>query len=412
MLKIFLGFFLLSGTSIQKAEKMNPYHDKKNLENIIKKYVAGLATTEEISFLERYYDYLEKGENILDKITSSEFIELEDSNYEAIQAKIEESKSNRKLIPFYRYAAAAIVLLSFGTGFFYLANRKTVAVINPIAKEKVLDIKPGVDKAILTLADGSKVILDENTDRKIVEKNGLIISKTKDGQLIYTVSAVTDNKTIAYNTIQTAKGNQYQVRLPDGTRVWLNASSSLRYPETFFGNQRKVELTGEGYFEVAKDKVHPFIVKTISALNGVSQDVQVLGTHFNINSYMDEKVIKTTLLEGAVNVSNEKTTRTLKPGEQSQLDANHISIIDADTDDETAWKNGLFRFNNSSLTIILNQLERWYDIKIDYSTVPNKRFNGMVPRKANISQVLKMLELTGNIGFKIEENRQLKVFTK
>jgi transmembrane sensor len=392
---------------------MNPYQNKKDLERIIKKYVAGIATAEEIKFLESYYDYLEKRENVLDQSTSSEIVELEGENYQAVQAKIEQAKSKRKYIPFYRYVAAAVLLISFGIGAFYFTNQKTFVANKQVAVNKVLDIKPGVDRAILTLADGSKVILDENTDEKIVEKSGLVISKTKDGQLIYTVTPANNNsKTIAYNTIQTAKGNQYQVRLPDGTKVWLNASSSLRYPETFVGNQRKVELTGEGYFEVAKDKTHPFIVKTISSLNGIIQEVQVLGTHFNINSYMDEKVIKTTLLEGSVRVSNEKAAKTLRPGEQSQLDANNISIISADTDDETAWKNGLFRFNNSSLTIILNQLERWYDVKIDYGTIPNKRFNGMVPRTANLSQVLKMLELTGDIGFRIEENKQLKVFTK
>jgi transmembrane sensor len=392
---------------------MNFYNNNKDLNHIIKKYVAGAATAEEIKFLESYYDYLEKKENVLDESTSSELIELEDENYQAIQAKIEQSKSKRIIAPIYRYAVAAVLLLSFGVGAFYYNNQKTVAVINQVAKEKVLDIKPGLDKAILTLADGSKVILDENTADKILEKQGLIISKTKDGQLIYTVNSVNKNdKIIAYNTIQTGKGNQYQVRLPDGTKVWLNASSSLRYPEVFSGNQRKVELTGEGYFEVAKDKAHPFIVKTIDATSDINQEVEVLGTHFNINSYMDEKIIKTTLLEGSINVSNVKVAKVLKPGEQSQLNANHISIINADTDDETAWKNGLFRFNNSSLAVILNQLERWYDVKIDYATVPNKRFNGIVPRNVNLSQVLKMLELTGNINFKIEENRQLKVINK
>lgn len=390
---------------------MIPFTNKKELERIIKNYVSGKATAEEIKFVEAYYQYLDKGNDILAENTSSELAQLEAENYQAIQVKIEQAKGKRKIASIYRYAAAAIFLLSFGVGIFYYINQKTIITHNQVVAKKAVDIKPGIDKAILTLADGSKVILDENTADKIVEKNGLTISKTKDGELIYTVTAVNNNtKTIAYNTIQTAKGNQYQIRLPDGTKVWLNAASSLRYPETFVGNQRKVELTGEGYFEVAKDKTRPFIIKTNTA--AVSQEVQVLGTHFNINSYMDEKMIKTTLLEGSVRVSNEKVTKILKPGEQSQLDENHISIINADTDDETAWKNGLFRFNNSSLTTILNQLERWYDVKINYSKVPNKRFNGMVPRTANLSQVLKMLELTGNIGFKIEENRQLKVFTK
>ncbi|RZK67000.1 MAG: FecR family protein [Pedobacter sp.] len=273
------------------------------------------------------------------------------------------------------------------------------------------DIPPGKIGATLTLANGSKVILDDQTPENISDTHGVKISKTKDGQLVYTlVNNENLPNSTAFNTIQTPKGGQYQVILPDGTKVWLNAASSLKYPEVFAGKKRSVTLTGEAYFEVAKDKDKPFHVLT------QNQNVEVLGTHFNINGYLDDHTIKTTLLEGAVKVSNLKSTKKLKPGEQaiSRISENALIQVTSqvDTDDEIAWKNGLFQFNDTDLKIILNQLERWYDIKIDYSSIPDKRYNGMVPRKSKLSEVLKMLEKTGNIKFELLENRTLKVIPK
>lgn len=397
---------------------MNPYQHKKDLDQLIKKYVAGNATPEETKFIEEYYQYLEKGENILDHSDEAEILRLEEENFQSIKARIAHSKTNKRIVPFYRYAAAAAIIMVLGFGILYLTKNKPLNTKNLLAvNDKTLDVLPGVDKAILTLADGSKVVLDNHSNENIIEKGGLTISKTKDGQLIYKVSnGVQKGNAIAYNTIETAKGNQYQVLLPDGTKVWLNAASSLKYPEVFMGKERRVMLTGEAYFEVAKDKTRPFFVKTISsAKDNKGQDVEVLGTHFNINSYMDDKTVKTTLLEGSVKVSNDNSSKILKPGEQSVINnygLGSINILQVDTDDEIAWKNGLFRFSSQSLKSILNQIERWYDVKIDYSSIPDKRYNGMVPRKAKLSEVLKMLEVTGNINFEIEENKVLKVIEK
>ena len=251
--------------------------------------------------------------------------------------------------------------------------------------------------------------MDENTAANISSNNHIKIAKTGAGQIVYTILNNDDVKSnkVAFNTIQTPRGGQYQVVLPDGTKVWLNAASSLKYPEVFMGNTRTVELSGEAYFEVSKNKAMPFHVKS------KFQDVEVLGTHFNINSYMDEQTIKTTLLEGSVKVSNLKSLKILKPGQQSIAGISENSLIklasEVDTDDETAWKNGLFQFNNSDLKIILNQLERWYDIKIDYASIPAKRYNGMISRKVKLSEVLKMLEKTGNIKFEVTSVRKLKV---
>jgi transmembrane sensor len=397
---------------------MNPYHHKKDLENMIKRYVAGEATPEEIKFIEAYYQYLEKGENILDHSSETDVLRLEEENFQSIKASIAQSKTNRRISPVYRYAAAAAIIVILGFGVLYFSKNKQLDTKNLLAtNDKALDVLPGVDKAVLTLADGSKVVLDNNSNENIIEKSGLTISKTKGGQLIYKVSnGVQKGNTVAYNTIETAKGNQYQVLLPDGTKVWLNAASSLKYPEVFTGKERRVVLTGEAYFEVAKDKTRPFFVRTVSSSkDNRGQDVEVLGTHFNINSYMDDQSVKTTLLEGSVKVSNDNSSKILKPGEQAVINnygLGTIHILQADTDDETAWKNGLFRFSNAGLKSILNQIERWYDVKIDYNSVPDKRYNGMVPRNAKLSEVLQMLEVTGNINFEIEENRVLKVIAK
>lgn len=390
---------------------MKPKVNQKDLNRMIKRYVDGTANAEEILFIEAYYKHLDKEANILDQLKAEELESLGEIGFQRVLANINQPTKNRKSIPFYKYIAAAVVFIAFISGFLYFSKDNVIEPNKLIVKGNKIDVLPGVDKAILILSDGSKIVLDDAKNENIVEKAGLVISKTTDGQLLYKVSStLPKSATIAYNTISTSKGNQYQILLPDGTKVWLNAASSLKYPEVFTGNERKVILSGEAYFEVAKNKDMPFIVQTRN------QDVQVLGTHFNINSYSDEQSIKTTLLEGAIKVTNANFSKILKPGEQSLVENNGLGNINVikniDVDSEIAWKKGLFSFNNVALKTILIQLERWYDIKIDYQSIPDKRYNGMVPRKSNLSEVLNMLELTGNISFKIEEGRRLKVISK
>lgn len=390
---------------------MKPKVNQKYLNRMIKRYVDGTANAEEILFIEAYYKHLDKEANILDQLKAEELETLGEIGFQRVLANINQPTKNRKSIPFYKYIAAAVVFIAFISGFLYFSKDNVIEPNKLIVKGNKIDVLPGVDKAILILSDGSKIVLDDAKNENIVEKAGLVISKTTDGQLLYKVSStLPKSATIAYNTISTSKGNQYQILLPDGTKVWLNAASSLKYPEVFTGNERKVILSGEAYFEVAKNKDMPFIVQTRN------QDVQVLGTHFNINSYSDEQSIKTTLLEGAIKVTNANFSKILKPGEQSLVENNGLGNINVikniDVDSEIAWKKGLFSFNNVALKTILIKLERWYDIKIDYQSIPDKRYNGMVPRKSNLSEVLHMLELTGNISFKIEEGRRLKVISK
>jgi len=208
---------------------------------------------------------------------------------------------------------------------------------------------------------------------------------------------------LVYNRIQVPYGGQYQLELPDGTKVWLNAGSSLRYPVSFTGHERKVELTGEGYFEVAKNKTMPFRVQTSK------QVVEVLGTHFNINAYNDDPSVKTTLLEGSVKVTQNTmgTFKMLKPGQQSVLKNNELQVKEADTEEAVAWKNGLFLFNDQSLDEIMHQVSRWYDLQIVFDDVSLKtqRFGGSISRFKNVSQLLQVLESTGSVHFKIEGRR-------
>ncbi|WP_159451628.1 FecR family protein [Pedobacter africanus] len=269
------------------------------------------------------------------------------------------------------------------------------------------DVKPGGNKATLTLANGKKISLTDAENSTITEQLGVKITKTANGQLVYTLLGQTDafNKKLAtqFNTIETPTGGQYQINLPDGTSVWLNAASSLKYPVMFDKAQRRVELSGEGYFEVSKDKKRPFVVAT------AKYEVEVLGTHFNVNSYRDEALSKTTLLEGSVRINaiaKKKETPgsgiLLLPGQQAVLSDEANKVLAVDTEEAVAWKNGYFLFNEESLESIMKKIERWYGVDVQYKDKPESiQFMGRVSRSKNISAVLKALETAGNVRFEI-----------
>ena len=388
---------------------MPGFNSRKDLQKMIEKYVDGTATAEEIAFVEAYYAYQEN--NPEPELSAQDQEMLRKETFENITRQLNGAPLSQKhVIPFLRVASiAAAILIVATTAYIFLKNDSQKPKANNMVANKPIDIAPGSNNAILTLADGSTIKLDDKADGNLKELPGLIITKTHKGELIYTVNSSPENAAkLSYNTVTTPKGGQYQVLLPDGTHVWLNAASALTYPQAFAGKTRVVKLQGEGYFEVAKNKTMPFHVIT------GSQDVEVTGTHFNVNGYMDDQSINTTLLEGAVTVHNQGRSQKITPGQQAIVLSNPVSIkIDeVDTEQVVAWKNGLFEFNNASLKQVMNQLERWYDIKVDYSSLPAKRYNGMVPRSANLSKVLKMLEVTGDIKFRIESNRQLKVIAE
>jgi ferric-dicitrate binding protein FerR (iron transport regulator) len=298
-----------------------------------------------------------------------------------------------------KLAAAAVVLLvlSFAAIRLFSPQRQELAKL-PVKSQMINDVLPGGDKAILTLDDGRKIVLDTASNGELMVQGGTILIK-EGARVSYDKEAEADN--VYYNTITTPRGGQYRLELADGTKVWLNAASSLRFPSSFLGNDRQVELTGEGYFEVAHDASKPFHVRVND------MDVQVLGTHFNINSYGDEQEIKTTLLEGSVLVTNNTGQASLHPGQQAVVKQGQDNVrVDnnVDVEDVMAWKNGLFAFNNTSLDEIMKQIGRWYNVDVVYeSDVPQESFNGTISRNTNLSDVLKVLEYS-NVRFRVEGN--------
>lgn len=305
---------------------------------------------------------------------------------------------------YWSVAAAAILLIaSFGLYKFYTITDEPVQIAQKKLPSKYTnDVAAGTNGAILKLADGSIVVLDSIPNGTVSTQGSMNL--VKDGS---TLNYVQTNNTIAntagFNTIETPNGRQFSLMLGDGTKVWLNAASSIHFPVNFSGDERKVEITGEAYFEVAKNKHKPFKVSA----NG--SEVEVLGTHFNVNSYADENTLNTTLLEGSVKVSHAGNNALLTPGQQAQVNLkgsiskiNHVNITEV-----VAWKNNAFSFNNTDLKKLMRQLSRWYDVEIVYKneSADPVRFNGEISRSVTLSNVLKMLELTGEVSFSIEGKR-------
>lgn len=301
-----------------------------------------------------------------------------------------------KLWPRLIGVAATVTIISFSI-WFYSSRQQIVNPNSKIASQN--DIAPGKNGATLTLSDGKKIRLSTAKKGELLNKAGIRISKTADGQLIYEVQAGTALNNDRFNTLTTEKGETFKIRLPDNTMIWLNADSRLTYPENIAtAGLRKVNLRGEGYFQVAKKTSHPFIVATENQL------VEVLGTHFNVNAY--EQVTKTTLEEGSVKVSSGKNEQIINPGQQAVTRNHQIAVINADMDEALAWKNGYFRFKAENITTIMTKLSRWYNIEVVYMGDPGtETFTGTVSRDKNISQALKMLQNTNGVKFKIEGRR-------
>jgi transmembrane sensor len=300
----------------------------------------------------------------------------------------------------WRVLAAASVIIVIGT-IFFLYNKRESVNNNASLTPHPIYIAAGTNKAILTLANGKKIAIDNKGSGVVATQGNTRIRKTANGKIVYQVAgAEKDIAATGYNTIETPMGGQYKVQLPDGTNVWLNAASSLRYPTTFTGKQRLVTLTGEAYFEVVHNKTHPFIVKT------ATQDVTDIGTHFNINSYTDEPHTATTLLEGAVSVSADGKQQTLSPGQQSINTSGSLKISQADINIATAWKDGQLAFHHTDIQNVLRQISRWYNISIEYRGVaPDITISGGISRQEDLSAILKILQLS-EVHF-IQQGRKL-----
>ena len=365
----------------------------EKIEDLLERYNKGMVTPKEKALVETWYlKYKPNTSNV----PHDQLEEDEKESLVNLLSKIN-SKNRRTFSPV--YAIAASLLVFFSTGIFLFTQyhkplQQRVAVNTQLKN----DIAPGGNKAILTLSNGSTIVLTGAKNGKLASQGGIVISKTADGQIRYADSPNnSSSKILAYNTATTPRGGQYQFILSDGTKVWLNSSSSIKYPVAFIGDERKVELTGEAYFEVAHNAKKPFRVVS----NG--QTVEVLGTHFNINAYSDENVIKTTLLEGSVKVSTPGGISVIKPGEQAQLKNGNISITsDVDLDAAVAWKNGLFHFDDNNIEAVMRQLARWYDVDIKYEgQMPQRLFSGEISRNVNASQILDILSFK-KIHYKID----------
>jgi transmembrane sensor len=321
--------------------------------------------------------------------------------FNAIHDKIraESTQVRRRVISLRRVAIAASVIGLLVISAFLLSDRNTSkeTVKTDVNEQRFKnDVSPGGDKAILTLADGSSIVLDEAQNGTLTQQGSSKVIKLG-GKLMYDLANKNSNE-VVYNTISTPSGGQYQLELPDGSLVWLNSTSSIHFPTAFIGKERRVEIAGEAYFEIAKNRDMPFIV----SVNGA--EVQVLGTHFNVNAYGDEENIKTTLLEGSVRFVHGVNTNVLKPGQQSQLSTNGVVSVVSNVDVEkvVAWKNGMFDFENAGIETVMRQLSRWYNVEIEYRGRSDDLFIAEMRRNIKLSDALKALELTGKVKFEIQ----------
>jgi len=308
----------------------------------------------------------------------------------------------RRLFPWKRVAAAAVILLLLSVGgYFYFNNsEKQIAKTETQQQRFKNDVTaPGRANATVTLIDGKTVALDSFANGTLATQGNVRVIKTADGKIIYQPSSNGSQTTLQYNTLSNPKGSKViDMTLGDGSRVWLNAGSSVTYPVAFSGNERKVKITGEAYFEVAHNAAMPFKIQKGEA------EVTVLGTHFNINAYDDEDAIRVTLLEGSVKTSiGNGQSATLIPGQQAQITSDIKVVNNIDIEQVMGWKNGKFVFGESmGLTEIMRQVSRWYDVDIEYNTNINQSFGGSISREVNVSKVLEKFELTGRVHFVIE----------
>lgn len=320
----------------------------------------------------------------------------------AIGKRIIIKKRQWKLFRDVATSAAAVLILAAATFYLFKVRKEDN---NILPKEKATtvilnDIPPGQTTALLTLADGKKLVLDSTAIGQLAQQGGTVVSNDK-GTLKYQPK----NETVEtlFNTLTTAYGETYAMVLADGSKVWLNAGASIKYPVAFVGNERKVTVSGEVYFEVAKDKSKPFIVH-VTGQTGNEMDVQVLGTHFNINAYNDETNIKTTLIEGAVKIKQGDKETLLSPGDQAQVTNGVTRVVpDANVAAVTAWVNGRFNFDRNDITSVMRQLAKWYNVEIKYEGAkPTKLFIGEMERNLTLSQVLRALEYMTGVHFRID----------
>lgn len=375
------------------------------LAELFQKYVDKTITEEEHAELFVYIRNPETKEQVLafldehNKKVQSDAL-VHEIDWDGMYENITNPKKavGNKRTPIWKYAAAAAIIIVGGFTL-YSSLGNLLEKREPLAYHN--DILPGGDKATLTLADGSKIVLDNRSAGPLATQGNISIERDANGQIVYLVKDSGEDETQKINTLATPAGGKFSVVLSDGSKVWLNASSSIKFPAAFGRDLRRVEIKGEAYFEIEKDASRPFYV------NNGNSEIKVLGTHFNVMAYPDEYRSELTLLEGSVQFTKNGQSQLLKPGKQILYTENNGSTkqIDANIEEVMAWKNDLFVFNNTNIDEIMKELTRWYDVKVKYEgEKPDISFTGVIPRNANVSKVLKALELTGDVAFGIQDN--------
>lgn len=367
---------------------------------LLNKFVEGTTTEEENQLLFTYYPLVEPDNEGWDESVLGDQEKTGASLLTKVYDEID-SRERKQLLGSYRRfwsVAAAIIIIGFSLFYF-----KSVPVV-----QQDLAIKPGGNRATLVLDNGERINLSDQNSEEIAKAAGISIIKDGTGKLVYKINESTtalSNQPTTYHTIETPRGGEYQVILPDGTHVWLNAESSLQFPTRFNAPVREVNLTGEAYFEVAKNKSLPFIVSTSQ------QQISVLGTHFNVNAYRDESEVKTTLLEGAVRVEPTNSRflpKLLKPGEQAVLGAQRWLVNEVDVEEAISWKNGFFLFNNEDIKTAMRKLARWYNVEVSFQgEFNNIQFGGSFSKNNSLQETLHILESTNKFKCKIEGRRMI-----
>lgn len=396
----------------------NGSFEHKRIASLVMKYLRDTLTIPEAEELEQWKQESTANREQFNRLVTPDYIRQEVTGLSNADDAIRQRLAGAgiqlpataagapRVVHLRQWVAAASILIAAATGMWLWSNRRPqpgngqqAAVTLPVS------IPPGKSGAILTLADGSQLVLDSMGNGVISTQTGVTLV-LKDSALTYNPAGTTGG-TAGYNTMTTPNGRQFQVLLPDGSKVWLNAASSLRYPTAFTGKARKVEVTGEAYFEIAPKAGMPFRINVNN-----KAEVEVLGTGFNVNAYENESLIRTTLMHGAIKVKKEGQSALLKPGQQASIAAapgSRMHVETVNTDQVAAWRNGLFNFQDAPLQEVMKQLERWYNIKVVYEKkIPDIKFGGELSRNITLEGLLRTLEAS-EVHFRMEDNQTLVI---
>ena len=366
--------------------------------SLLKKYLSGSCTASETEKVNRWFDSMDGVPEHIAGLSEEERMLMEDRVFERILQHIEkEEQTNVRSLPrksIYSWkvlTAAASLFLCLSLLVLWTQHPFSFFPKKTIKSAQSVNIVPGGNKAVLTLGDGSSLILAEANLGTVADQQNVSVVKTAEGELSYKNSSASHSSGIVYNTITTPVGGKYSVVLPDGSKVWLNSKSSLRFPTSFTGPEREVQMTGEVYFEIVKNLKQPFKVRS-----GGTQ-ISVLGTHFNVMAYEDEAEQKATLLEGSIHLSSGKYTVLLKPGQQAGVAASGIQLNqNVDLQEVMAWRNNLFVFKDMEIREIARQISRWYDVQVVFKSTTSKiPYTGTIPKDVELSELLSMLQFTG-----------------